>query len=126
MFLQDHWVEIAVVGGIVIGLPYGIAPMLIKSKSVFSAEKKYEPILLAAIPPEAQQAFDMATRGLAAAGFRAIGHVRAERPVTGVEDSYVSVWANTATSDVAQVISVRARGIDGNMKTDPLVTFRRE
>jgi hypothetical protein len=110
--------------GLFVGAPYLLLPLYIRSKMVFSVENRFEPVWLGVIPPEAQQAFDTATRGLAACGFRAVGHLRAAGQLAGggVEDSHISVWVNEREGDVANVIAVRASSAMGRI-CDPVVAF---
>lgn len=106
--------------------PYWLVPLVLKGKMKHSAENRYQRIWLNSIPVEAQNAFDVATRGLASCGFRALAHLTAAKQSNLVEDSYISIWANPATGDSAQVIAVRSRRPDGTYRCEPLVTFRRE
>jgi hypothetical protein len=113
--------------GLFVGAPYLLLPLYIRSKMVFSPQNRFEAVWLGVIPPEAQQAFDVATRGLAGCGFRAVGHLRAAGQLAGggVEDSHVSLWVNEREGDVANVMAVRARSAMGKT-CDPVVAFGRQ
>src|SRR5205085_360176 len=85
----------------------------------------YFPIELTELPEDLREAFHTAARELASCGFTALGTVG--HHVGGpVHNSFVSIWRNAARNDSAQVIGIRSRSPDEQIKVTTLVTFRTE
>src|SRR5436190_1432211 len=117
------------IGVVVLGLPvlnfvlkYLCAPIVIWRKSRQSANPQFDETALDQLPPEISEAFVAAARSLAADGFTAGAHLTRQADWFAGR-SYVSIWTNAATRDLAQIIAVRVPRPDGTVKALPLLGF---
>jgi hypothetical protein len=131
-YLLSHlgqFITLAVLGGLylfVFVLLYFYAPLKVRRNNAMPTEPQYHPFDLAQMPADSQEAFHHAARHLAALGFTAAGHLRQGSVTAHIVDSYISVWTNVRSGDIAQVIGVRTRRPEGGFRPSPLVTFRRK
>jgi hypothetical protein len=114
-----------VIGAYLIGAMYIYAPFKIRRQQAKDVKVDYVPIELPELAPEVAQAFFDATRGLAACGFRAIGHLTHCTHKTA-QESYVSIWVNPSGVEHAQVIGVCTPSELQGLRVVTLVTFRTE
>lgn len=105
---------------------YVYAPLKVRREQGKNVEPNFEPIDPGRVPPEVAAAFWAASPGLVAAGFGPVGHARTHAAASG-QDGYVSVCANPAAGDTAQLIAVRtpqAVAAGGGVQTTTLATIR--
>src|SRR3954469_4919437 len=101
---------------------YLYLPIKVWRRSKQSADPQFDDTALDRLPPDISEAFVAAARSLAADGFTAGAHLtRHAEWFSG--QAYVSIWTNSATRDVAQIIAVRVTRADGTIKALPLLTF---
>jgi hypothetical protein len=106
---------------------YILAPLIVRFKEWRTADPRYANLDLTACPREVSALIEQCASVLTEQRFSVVNHLwRPDNAGPRGSQSYVSMWANSATGDSTHIIIVHAKTPVGFSIKNTLVTYRRE